>query len=761
MKNLYFILFIVAITLLVTPSRAQVLTATGEMYDLGPNLRGMAYADFDGDMDIDIAVGYYPGESGTNLLINDGAAHFTPTESESIPAMHILGTADLNNDGFYDLIGREYGGYSIDFWYNNGDCTFYLGFEADFGWQLSGYNYWRAADFNGDNIMDVVYNNSSGGSGISILFGLGNGDFATPTFIVPAEAGTLLIIADLDNDSDIDIFFRDAGNYSILNNGDGTFGDPISSVGGGSQLININNDGYPDLLSMREYSCVPNPAYSLGIGDGTFSDWTWAWTSTPGWLNGVFPLAMDFNNDQYSDIVICAPDMGYIICGFNSGRLEFNVFENEQFAYGFGAGGMRGGDLDGDGDNDIAMRLRDTDSLTVILSNAAQHSKRIIIPNDLPTIQDGLDYAWNLDTILVQQGTYIENLDFKGKNIVMMPSDYAAEKMLGKQPAVAYENFSTILDGGAAGRVFTFENSEDDRSVIEGFIIQNGYAQSGAGIYCYDIASPTILNNIFRDNHTSGGAAAIFAHTGTVTIKNNLIINNSSEQSWGGGIYLLHSKGIIANNTIYGNSAVLGGGGLYVNTGTPSIYNNIIWNNTSTSGGNEIGWLDIFPTITYSDIKGGWSGTGNLDLDPMFVDPANGDFTLMPVSPCIDAGDPNSPLDPDGTVADMGAYYYHDPSDVDESGLQYTYDLLQNYPNPFNPSTTIRFSISEFGFTKLAIYDVLGNEIETLVNEELPTGEYEVEFNTSSINHQPSSGVYFYQLKTGKFIETKKMILLK
>ncbi len=622
-------IFIFVITFLVTPSRAQVLIATGEMYDLGPNIRGIAYADFDGDLDIDIAVGYYDGESGTNLLINDGAAHFTPTESESIPPMHILGTADFNNDGFYDLIGSIDGGSTVDFWYNNGDCTFYLGFSAQFGWQLSSYgNYLRAADFNGDNIMDVAYNNSSGGSegsGISILFGLGNGDFADPTFIVPADIGSLFLVADLDNDNDIDIFFIGDGYSSILNNGDGTFGEPFSSLNGGSQLVNINNDGYPDLLSMREYACVPNPVYSLGIGDGTFSDWTWAWTSTPGWLNGVFPLAMDFNGDQYSDIAICAPDMHYIICGFNNGRLAFNVFENEIFA-NFGAGGMRGGDLDGDGDNDIAMRLRGTDSLTIILSQAAQHSKRILIPDDMPTIQDGINYAWNLDTVLVQPGTYVDNINFNGKNIVLMPSDYTAEKMLGKQPAVSYENFSTIIDGGAAGRVFTFENSEDDRSVIEGFIIQNGSAEVGAGVYCYDIAAPTIINNIFRENHTSGGAAAIFVNKGAITIKNNLIINNSSELSWGGGIYLLRTDGVIANNTIYGNSAALGGGGLYYNSGNPTIYNNIIWNNTSTSGGNQVGYLSTPPTITYSDIMGGWTGTGNLDLDPRFVDPENGDF---------------------------------------------------------------------------------------------------------------------------------------
>jgi hypothetical protein len=83
--------------------------------------------------------------------------------------------------------------------------------------------------------------------------------------------------------------------------------------------------------------------------------------------------------------------------------------------------------------------------------------------------------------------------------------------------------------------------------------------------------------------------------------------------------------------------------------------------------------------------------------------------------------------------------------------------LYQNYPNPFNPSTTIKYSIPNAGNISLKVYDVLGKEIATLVNEEKSSGNYEVEFNASNL----TSGIYFYQLKTGNFIETKKMILLR
>ena len=98
--------------------------------------------------------------------------------------------------------------------------------------------------------------------------------------------------------------------------------------------------------------------------------------------------------------------------------------------------------------------------------------------------------------------------------------------------------------------------------------------------------------------------------------------------------------------------------------------------------------------------------------------------------------------------------------------------LYQNYPNPFNPSTKIKFTVTrddkrETRNVTLKVYDVLGNEVATLINEELPAGEYEVEFSTiggsaSGGNaNNITSGVYFYQLKAGSYIETRKMLLLR
>lgn len=96
--------------------------------------------------------------------------------------------------------------------------------------------------------------------------------------------------------------------------------------------------------------------------------------------------------------------------------------------------------------------------------------------------------------------------------------------------------------------------------------------------------------------------------------------------------------------------------------------------------------------------------------------------------------------------------------DVQDEHNLVDFTLSQNYPNPFNPSTVISYRLPVIGFVTLKVYDILGREVATLVNEEKPAGEYEVEFSAKG---ESASGVYFYQLKAGEFSQTKKMILLK
>ncbi len=96
-------------------------------------------------------------------------------------------------------------------------------------------------------------------------------------------------------------------------------------------------------------------------------------------------------------------------------------------------------------------------------------------------------------------------------------------------------------------------------------------------------------------------------------------------------------------------------------------------------------------------------------------------------------------------------------TDVEENSLPTEFALEQNYPNPFNPTTNITYSIPQNGQVQIKVYDMLGNEITTLVNEQKQAGTYEVEFNASNL----SSGIYLYKIRSGDYFYSRKMILAK
>jgi len=103
-------------------------------------------------------------------------------------------------------------------------------------------------------------------------------------------------------------------------------------------------------------------------------------------------------------------------------------------------------------------------------------------------------------------------------------------------------------------------------------------------------------------------------------------------------------------------------------------------------------------------------------------------------------------------------YTYSSSTDVTETSENIVdYNLSNNYPNPFNPSTKIEFRTAESGFVSLKVYDVLGKSIAILVNEIKPAGKYQVNFDARNL----PSGVYFYKLESGNFVETRKMLLMK
>lgn len=170
--------------------------------------------------------------------------------------------------------------------------------------------------------------------------------------------------------------------------------------------------------------------------------------------------------------------------------------------------------------------------------------------------------------------------------------------------------------------------------------------------------------------------------------------------------------------------------------------------------------------VTYNSSSDAWEGSYDnklVELSPTTNEWEQKDQTINYIS-CLTRGGSTNYSNSIGEdillVGTLGGGLYASASAVgvdDENIISKNFNLEQNYPNPFNPSTRIKYVLGSRQFVTIKIYDVLGIEIETLVNEEKPAGNYVINFNSENL----SSGIYFYQLKTKTFVETKKMILLK
>jgi hypothetical protein len=322
---------------------------------------------------------------------------------------------------------------------------------------------------------------------------------------------------------------------------------------------------------------------------------------------------------------------------------------------------------------------------------AFTHAKIIYIPNDYIKIQQGIDHTVNGDTVLVSPGTYFENINFRGKNIVVA-SQYILDHDLNTIN-------KTIIDGSKAkykdsASCVVFNSRETQSAILSGFTITNGRGSfirypvnnasylhgggiaitkasptiknniitnngfitvnsvlfNGGGIGINNNSNPIIINNLIQFNKASFGAGISQWENSNATIKNNIICFNVGGHIEGGaGIGLDQSKSIIENNTIVYNVAI--GIGIYATGGGIAIWNvhptssvqtlknNIFWGNHQVAGKQialVFGTSDAKVDVNYCDVEGGYTGLGNIDKDPFLT---RSNYFLSDNSPCIDAGD--------------------------------------------------------------------------------------------------------------------------
>ena len=364
---------------------------------------------------------------------------------------------------------------------------------------------------------------------------------------------------------------------------------------------------------------------------------------------------------------------------------------------------------------------------------------------------------------------------------------------------------SASYDGGGID-CGNYSSPTIDSCTING----NTTSSCGGGINCDYYSSPTISNCTISGNSADWEGGGIFCGYESSPVITNCTISGNTADWEGGGIFCgYESSPTIDKCTINGNTASYGGG-LYIENSIPGIANCTFSGNSASSGnavfidiiysftfatilntifeghgGVAIGGFDCSAAITYCDFynnQGNFSpGFGspylgqivstnlngdscdcymNIFMDPLFVDTLNGNYNLQSGSPCINAGDPNNPPDPDGTISDMGAYYFDQSVWVGNEQSPYQpqgFIFHAPYPNPFNPNTILTFELPKSSDVSLVIYNIKGREVARLVDGWYPEGIYECDFDGSEL----SSGVYFACLNVGNLNQTRKLLLLK
>jgi len=275
------------------------------------------------------------------------------------------------------------------------------------------------------------------------------------------------------------------------------------------------------------------------------------------------------------------------------------------------------------------------------------------VPADYATIQAGIDAAIDGDTVLIHPGIY-EGAYLYNKNINL----FSLYSTTGDTGYIS----NTIIDGDDDGCTLMIYGNIDESTRISGFTIQNGTGcvfGQGGGLYIE--GSPVVDNLVIKDNNAllNGGGICVNLNssptfrdlivknntgelgagiyiTGSTIDMENCVISNNSTNGKGGGVFIAHatSSPNLVNVTITGNTAAESGGGIYCEDSSPSLVNSILWNNLP----EESYIYSDTVIVAYSDIQGGWEGTGNIDSDPLFCNPDSGDYALAENSPCVGTG---------------------------------------------------------------------------------------------------------------------------
>ena len=608
-----------------------------------------------------------------------------------------------------------------------------------------------------------------------ILFStnLNSQNFEKTSLSFPGFTGGNIIWGDYNNDGLLDILFAGgpypwAGTSTIYkNNGDGTFtlnqnSFLIKLSNGAGAWVDVNNDGLLDIIISGYYQLLQRPSTKvyLNNGDETF-------TEIPNDITGMYYSSIacaDFDNDGTIDFVLSGLDRDFepitkLYRNLGNGQFELVPVNFK----GVWQGSAAWGDFNNDGKLDLIIAGKD--NIDNNISKAVTKLYRNDGNGSFTEIQAGIAGVY---TGSVSWGDYnkdglldiLVTGDRKFEDFGWDAAFTAIYTNLGNE---SFEESSISLPGmiNSAGIWADVDNDGNIDILLSGSNNVFGiepltqlFINDGNGGFA---ESPDSLQQLalsvasWGDFNNDGKLDLMLAgydqdnQTYVTHLYENVNLNSNSKPSVPTGLL----------SEIDGNSVTLSWDeSTDPETGTEAITYNIRIG--TTPGGSDIYSAMSDETIGTRLIPAFGNTNHNKTWKVHGLEEREYFWSVQAIDNGFLASD----------FAAEKSFVIQSPTSVSDDKFSLQYELMNNYPNPFNPSTRIIYSIPSNEFVTLKVFDVLGNEVATLVNENKSAGKYEVEFNTSSHSGSsgirgPSSSIYFYKIQAGNFAETRKMILMK
>ncbi len=782
-------------------------------FDVGISPRSVVAFDFNDDGNIDLATANLLSDNISVLLGNGDGTFQNSVNYPSGTATRFIIVNDFNKDNIPDLAATNRDDGTISIFFGIGDGTFNSATHI-----ISPVNFnprqITTADFDNDTYPDIVavHDDQSTQPVSRAAFYKNNGDgtFSQGVELTLIVQGTFTEAVsvgsgdfNLDNKTDLVIGIDESstGYLNILfGNGDGSFQTPvIFNVSGGPfaiEVADMNNDLYPDLV------CILADRKSISVhlnrGDGTFTNELPPdiFDEPNHYVIGQYPrflTSADVNKDQKKDILVVLEDAGEVSVLLGNGDSTFVVANEYRVGVPPQSFPMKGlaEDFNGDGNQDLAITNWGSSFDTSVVT--------ILYGSGDGTFPDSANYPAGINPKDVEKGDF--NNDDITDLVIANERDSLISILYGKpdgtfnqavavnfgndpQLSIRYYPDLTVAD-------FNGDNEEDIAIVNRNqqkihIIYGDGSGSFSSPVFISTPNRPELIKTADFNNDDKPDIAVMNAEYGGLN-KITVYLGDGS-----GGFsqpiatqitstLLYHfSFAFLDDDNFIDMLAVEGeedhifvfrgaGDGNFSLVNTLDVFapDGVSAKDFNSDGNNDIAVTcgDNSEVVIYfgdgmlnyirSDESFGTQGGGHRIITADFDN--DNDLDLAVTKGFFGYGSVSVLLN------SLNITNFN--NEINNDIVTDKFELSQNYPNPFNPTTKIKFTVpfvissgtKQSQLITLKVYNVLGKEIATLVNEEKPAGSYEVEFNDRAL----ASGIYFYQLNAGNFIQTKKMMLLK